>query len=455
MWPRATLLAMAIIAFARPGRVLGSQSSIQPAAAPDTIITVPLEYHEANYRFVTGVLLFRDVGVEVRSSPFPQEPGLPDDELVRGVLRFGGNPTNAMRFLWQPSAKKLLLDLNRNLDLTDDAGGVFPGRTTGPPNPAVCQQVFTNVHLSFPTTSVGAPMLVDLKFLQLRDKGRLLVNVMARSYWQGKVTVAGQEWELGLLQNLSDEPGSFEHGQLLLRPWSERHQAFSGWSGSADSWAAPFEYRNRALKAADAFELSRQVFFEGHAWRLDWQAEPATDGAPFAVQLTEQHPALGTVEITGRFVERLVLAGGPYAVVLVRPSGSVTIPAGSYYQPNVWLKQGQVQAYFNSLPKSGKATEPDNKLGGGIRPSSAAAEAVKVVVVNERQPAVLAVGGPLTNSILLTRYGRDLNLTHRVLGAGGGEYKLWEYWRARPDSAPEYAIYAGAKKLASGKFEFG
>jgi hypothetical protein len=456
-WPGAALLAAAVVAVTCPGNVSGGEDSARPNAPSGAVTTVPLEYRETIYRSFLYDLLLRDVPVEVRSSPFPKEPSPASGHVVRGVLQFGGNLSNAVSFLWQIDAQKLFLDLNRNRDLTDDADGVFSGRLTGPRIPTVYHQVFTNIHITFPATSAGAPMLVDFDLFQYGDSGRPLANVMARSYWQGKVTVAGHEWELGLLQNISDQPGSFERGQLLLRPWEERDKAFSGWSGSVDSWAVPFEYRNRALKAAEAFELSRQIFFEGHAWRLDWTTEPAADGAPFAVRLIEQQPALGELRITGRFIERLVLTGGPYAVVLVRPAGSVKVPVGSYNQPSVWLKQGQDEAYFDSVPKSGKRTAPGwyNDSMGGVRPISGMAEAGKVVMVDVQKPAVLAMGGPLTNSISVTRHGRDLKFTYRLVGAGGGDYKLWEYWRTKRDWPPQFAVYRGDKQIASGKFEFG
>jgi len=48
-----------------------------------------------------------------------------------------------------------------------------------------------------------------------------------------------------------------------------------------------------------------------------------------------------------------------------------------------------------------------------------------------------------------------LNLTYRLIGAGGGDYKLWEYWRTKRDWPPQFSIYQGERKIASGKFEFG
>ena len=94
-----------------------------PAAPSGTVTTVPLEYQETGYRF-----LFRHVTVECRLAPFPKEPAAASGNIVRGVLKFGDNPSNAIPFLWQGGAKKLFLDLNRNQDLTDDADGVFPAR---------------------------------------------------------------------------------------------------------------------------------------------------------------------------------------------------------------------------------------------------------------------------------------------------------------------------------------
>ena len=450
----AVLLAAAALAAACPGTVLARDGSTPPAASPANVTAVPLEYHEVAYRSFIYDLLLRNVPVELRSRPFPKEPRAASGAVVRGVMKFSGGPSNAVSFLWQPGAKKLFLDLNRNEDLSEGAAGVFQGRTTGPRIPTVNHQVFTNIHLAFPATSAGAPMLVDFNFFQEGAEALPLIDVMARSYWRGKVAVAGHEWEVGLLQNLSDQPGSFARGQVLLRPWEERDKGFSGWSASGDSWAVPFEYKNRALKAAEAFELSRRVFFEGRAWHMDWEAEPATDGVPFAVRFTEERPALGDLKITGQYVERVVLTGGPYAVVLARPGGSVQVPVGSYNQPTVWLKQGKQEAYFNSLPKSGQPAVADTKLGG-VTPISGVEEAGKVVVVDAHTPAVLAIGGPLTNSLMVRRHGRELKIIHHVIGAGGGEYKVWEYWRTKGDVPPQFAVYRGSKKLASDKFEFG
>ena len=450
----AALLAVVAAAASSCDNSLGSDNSSRTPGQPATILTVPLTYREITNKIFVDDLLFRDVLVRPGTNPFPKEPLLGSDRVIRGVLRFGSSSSNAVSFLWQTAARKLYLDLNRNEDLTDDAPGPFSGRPTGPQASWIVHQVFTNIHLTFPSTSAGAPLMVDLNCIQVGQSNVPMVNVMARSYWQGKVTVAGREWEVGLLQNLSDQPGSFRRGQMLLRPWVEHDKLFSGWSDPTEAWALPFEYRCRVLKAADAFEFSPRVFFEGHAWEVDWGAEPATCEGSFAVGFSEQHAALGQLQFAGRFVERVVMTGGPYAVVLVRPGSSVQVPVGSYYQPSLWLKQGRDVAYFNSLPRSGEPTVPDPRLGG-VRPLSGVVEAGECVGVDGQKPAVLVMGGPLTNALVVSRHGRELKLKHHLVGAGGGEYKLWEYWRTKGDVPPRFAVYKGDKKLASDKFEFG
>ena len=120
-WPGAALLVVAVLAMVRPNRVFAGDSSALPVAPAGNVTTLPLEYQETSFQF-----LFRNVPVERRLVHFSKEPALAPGPAVRGVLKFGGNPSNAIPFVWEGGAKKLHLDLNRNQDLTDDPAGVIP-----------------------------------------------------------------------------------------------------------------------------------------------------------------------------------------------------------------------------------------------------------------------------------------------------------------------------------------
>ncbi len=369
-------------------------------------ITASLEYQETDYSVINW-----SVSMVSQSAPFKREPAAVTGKLVRGVLNFGGDSSNSIPFVWQRDAGKLFLDLNRNQDLTDDAAGTFSSRGERPLN----YQTFTNIHLPLNTTQGRCQMLADLNFY---DYGaRPSCNLALRCFWQSKVTLHGQDWQVGAVPTTWVEKNgskdiSFEH-HLLLRPWEKQNQAFNNYNGSLD--AVPF---------------SPKLFFGGHAYQLGWRAAAPNGEVKPGLQFTEQSVALGDLKITGQYIQRLVLAGATYQVVLDHPAATVKVPTGSYNQPNIQLEQGGTAAYLNpSQPQSGNRISVDDKT-----------------------PAILVAGGPLTNSVLVSRHGQDLRLDYRLVGAGGATYQLVEQNRSHP---PEFAVFKGDKQIASGKFEFG
>jgi hypothetical protein len=231
-------------------------------------------------------------------------------------------------------------------------------------------------------------------------------------FWQGKVTLQGAEWQMGLLFNPFESRVSWEGGRLLLRPWSERNQSFSLYSGGLD--VLPF---------------SQKLFVGDHAYQLQCTSEVQGNIPKVRVQFTEQTPSLGELKIAGDAVQRVTLEGGAYLVVIDRPGATVKVPLGSYPRFRACLEQGDVRAL----------------LDGG---SDAAAAHI---AISEQKPAVLLAGGPLTNSVTLSRHGRNLLLNYQLVGAAG-KYSLDSIARSHQ---PEFSIYQGDRKIASGKFEFG
>jgi hypothetical protein len=364
--------------------------------------TVQLEYSEAGYGFINESL-----PVVTRSSPFTKEPAFDGKKVVRGSFQPGGGDSNSIAFAWDRAAGKLYLDLNHNQDLTDDPAGAFLALTSR----TVYYQTFTNVHLLFNTASGRCRMLADITFYDYAS--RPYCNLELRSFWQGRVTLQGLDWQAGIIPNLSNQSNSFENGQLLLRPWEKRNQPFSADDGSLAT--VPF---------------SRKLFLDGHAYQLDLAVRPQGGEARPALQFTEQSAALGELKIAGKFIQRLVLSGGPQLVVLDQPAASVQVPTGSYIHPDILLKQNGVEAFC----KPGQTQ---------IRWRFS---------VNDKTPAVLNVGGPLTNSVIVSRHGHDLRLDYRLVGAGGEIYQLANQNRSQP---PEFAAYKGDRKIASDKFAYG
>jgi hypothetical protein len=135
------------------------------------------------------------------------------------------------------------------------------------------------------------------------------------------------------------------------------------------------------------------------------------------------------LKITGDSVKRVTLEGGPYMVVIDKPEALVKVPVGSYGPSKVCLKKGDTEAYLDGRTQSSAGR----------------------ITVTDSKPAVLTAGGPLTNSVSIGRRGKNLSLNYQLVGAGGA-YQLVNQDRLHP---PEFTIYQGDKKVASGKFEFG
>jgi hypothetical protein len=365
------------------------------------VVSAYLDYRGVSYSFDTWA-----PPVSPKPSPFKKEPALAGGKVIRGMLLFAGGGSNELAFAWSRGAGKLYLDLNRNLDLTDDSAGVFSslGGATD------FYQTFPNIRLPIKTAGGTHPTCVDLNFY---DYGGLHCSAAMRSFWQGKVTLEGQGWQVGLLGTPDDQRTSLETGNLLLRPWSERSQPFSLHSGSLE-----------------AFPFSQKLFFGNRAYQLQCASEGQGDAAKVRVQFTEQRPSLGELKITGENVRRVTLEGGPYMVVIDKPEAVARVPVGSYRPPKVCLRKGDAEAYLDQRTRFSAAGR---------------------ITVNDAKPVVLTMGGPLTNSVTVSRQGRKLSLNYQLLGAGGA-YQLVNQDRLHP---PEFTVYEGDKKVASGKFEFG
>jgi hypothetical protein len=384
-----------------PGQMLRAADAVLSSSPASHAATAALEYKETDYSIVNwGVSLTTQV------ASFTHEPAA-TGRIIRGVMNFGGGDSNAIPFVWQRDAGKLLLDFNHSRNFTNNSVGVFSTHDA-----KSSYQTFTGVHLPLNTAAGQCQVLADIEIYSFGSRPNCTLAV--RSFWQGRVTLSGRDWQVGLIQNGMNQPGSFENGQLLLRPWEKRNQSFNAYDGS--STVIPF---------------SRKLFVDGHAYQLTPAARPQNDGARLALQFAEQSVALGELKITGKFIQRLVLPGGSYLVVLDQPSGVVKIPTGSYAgQPGVHLEENGIQAFNKS-----------SQWSAGVP-----------ISVNDQKIAILNAGGPLTNSVRASRHGQDLRLDYQLVGVGGETYQVANQDRAH---APEFAIFKDNKKIASGKFEFG
>jgi hypothetical protein len=180
------------------------------------LVTVPLEYKETSYRIVN-----RSVSWVPHTNRFNGESAEVGDKTYRGMLNFEGHTASSLAFVWQKGAGKLYLDLNRNLDFADDTNGVFTVNTKG----NSYSQSFTGVRLPVAPGLSGGQILADFDFWDYGS--RPSISLALRSFWQGRVVLHGQEWEMGLVGDALNQIEPQGRSELLVRPWEQRNQSFS------------------------------------------------------------------------------------------------------------------------------------------------------------------------------------------------------------------------------------
>jgi hypothetical protein len=404
-WPvRVLLIAVCLLAlpFRAPaplvyeqGEGWGYRPSGGPSEFPSEVVlrpqAVPYDLESGSWNF------------DKTNAPFLKEPETSQQHVFRFLLRFGKDTNNAIALIWDQPKHKLYLDLNRNLDLTDDPTGAFS--LTG----KEFQQVLTNVTLPLKTATGLHPAILDLHLFTDAQGRWAQVRLYSRSLWQAKVAPGGEEWQVAVVDNLFGPEGPVAAKFLLLRPWAVRTNRVSFYDPTFGM--VPFP---------------SHLFWLGRPFQLERRFETGGESPVCKLALTPQQPPLTALKLSGEFVYSAVLRDtNGYTAVLREPADMVHVPQGVYTVNAVWLKKGPAEAI---------------RLVG------------EPLVVKATVATSLVLGGPLTNSVALTRYGRKLNMNYQLVGADGGTYRLAQQDPAKP---PEFTVYHGGKKVLSGKFEFG
>jgi hypothetical protein len=337
------------------------------------------------------------------ATPFLKEPETSPHHVFRGLLQLGQDTNNPVALIWDQPKRKLYLDLNRNLDLTDDAGGVYSSINKG------LQQTFANVTVPVNTAAGFQPTVLDLQFYTDANAGWAYAHLVSRSWWQAKVTSAGQEWQVAAVDHLFGQDGPAAAKFLLLRPWADRTNLVSLYDPS--SGIVPFP---------------RRLFWLGQAFQLERRFDTSGAAPVCKLEFTPQRPPLADLKHSGEFVYYAVLRDtNGYTAVLREPEGTVQVPQGVYAVSAAWLRKGAAEAFQLSY-------EP--------------------MLLKTATATNLVLGGPLTNWVVLERAGRKLQMNYQLRGADGRYYRMAEQDRSRP---PEFTVYYGSKKALAGKFEFG
>jgi hypothetical protein len=395
------LLASVYLALTAGTVLVGAAEQVAGAAAQraELLLQVPLDWQESSDLFQAWALRFTPA-----VQPFLKEPDFGRHRVVRGALGWGLRTNEFLSFAWDQTANRLYLDANGNRDLTDDPGASYAGEYDG------FLQVFPRVKLNWNTPSGRHRYLVDLR-LGGNVAGQLQGNCTLRSFWQGRVELAGRPYQIGIVENPDARTATNEVSYLLFRAWDARTEPIRLNPGTPH-----------------LINWSPSVYLVGQGFSIGSHYTNEAGSSRYLVELTPAQTPRGELLTGGKHLYRIVLSQpGGYTVILDRPSPAEKIPVGTYQNAEIWLRQGAAEAFYL----------------GPLR-----------LMVRADASVLLETGGPLTNRVMVERRGDSLVLSYRLADSGRRAltYRLGNEDRNQP---PGWTIRMGDKEVASGKFAYG
>ncbi len=333
-------------------------------ASPGTTFSFTLQYVEK------GTSPPLDVNMGKQEVKFRKEPDFGKDQVVRRALVVGSGANDFIGFAVDITKLKLYLDLNRNLDLTDDPQGVFQGKGS-PPYP-----FFQDVPVTVQSNGTSRAYLMNQVFIESTIDGYFSVG----SSYQGEIELAGQKWRLELKDNLDGRIDGEDRFVIEL-------------AGGTTGY--------------NPMPVPKNLFLGGRLYRLGFTFAPGPRG-PLTANFTEVAVPAGELVLDGQFIRRLVLSAEDRLVILESPGRLVSVPIDEYGIETVYLKDSG-----KTLLSSSDVRELELSVSAG-------------------PPQHLCIGGPLESTVTASSYSNFLQLDYLLKGAAGEKYSAVNPDRANP-----------------------
>ena len=328
---------------------------------------------------------------------FKKEPPYVDKDVVRSVLYVSPDRKEFIGFACDSEGSTLYLDLNRNLDLTDDPEGIIHSTSEGWGN--------SFVTCSIPVEQDGRrrDMVVDMTIYGDRW-GRYEV----KSSWESSsVSIGDQTFRVALVD---DGDGVITAQDILyLEPIEELKEEGA-------------EEISVELKAPTTLVL------DGLSYALTYAL--SSDGKTVALSVEPSSASLVEVEMKGHGVERIVMQDEAVAAVYFGPSSILQISPGNY-RGDVWVRVGEGKK--SSLWNAGNVSL--RVRGGSGRES-------------------WLVGGPIVSKLTCSIPGNRIQFDQATVGVGGEKYTP-DSFSGGAIGQPKLRIKKAGEVIHVGEFEYG
>ncbi|MCX7000956.1 MAG: hypothetical protein NT106_11800 [Candidatus Sumerlaeota bacterium] len=336
------------------------------------------------------------IGVEFKKEPFPDK-----GRIFRSVMRIGDGK-NPIPFALNASKRTLYLDLNRNLDLTDD-----PQYSAKPYGMSNYQYFEFRIPLKINDTSTS--YLINTMFYLQRNGFSGFATIHSR--WEGLIELYGKKYKFIVADDMD---GKIDlKGQDYLFVITEN-----------DPSGEDVIYNLMTNRTGPRPDI---LFLNGHAFRVSAEFARRDNKPCIKVTFRETQIETEEVRITGQYIKCLYLSGNNL-IIQDSPGKEIRIPAGRYPQARAILG--------------------DEKS----KPLATCDISLHNFEVVRGKPVTLTVGAPLKSIVVAGQNGRYLQLSYRLIDNNNNDYTLSA---KEPKQPPRAVIYQGDREIQSGNFEYG
>lgn len=329
---------------------------------------------------------------------FKNEPEYAGAQVVRSHFSVAPGPQGPMGFACDPEGQKLYLDLNRNLDLTDDPEGIRESR------PGSGGREFPHIAISIEQAGRRREIAMDLQ-INGDNQGRYTI----RSSWgSDAVDIGGKTYRAAVVDDGDGVIGPADF--LFLEPVGDEFEAV-GDPGKRVELQAPASLVLDGQPYALAFALDR-------------------DGKSMELSIVPAAEELVDVPVTGKGLERLTLQNEGRAALFFAPESTIRLPAGRY-GAEVWVRAGagDTTSLWKSRRVSLDVREGDNQKPWGV-------------------------GGPIVRKLTCSMAGSCLTFDQAATGADGETYSLVNSPGQAPEK-PKLRVKHEGEIIHVGEFEYG
>gem|GEM_PF-544593 len=372
----------------------------------DTLISGSETLHEFSFYLHLKDNVYTPINIEIPAnvgSEFKKEPFTDKGKIFRGVLRIGDDK-NPIPFALYASKRALCLDLNRNLDLTDDPQ--YPAKPYAYSTPNYLHFVF---HIPLKIDDTSTSYLINIMFYLQQNGFWGFANIHSR--WEELGDIYGKKYKFIMADDMDGRIDLNGRDFFFIIP-------------EDDPYGEEILYKSTSNRTKTRPDI---LFLNGHAFKFSAEFAKQDNKPCVKVTFRETPIETETVQIAGKYIKCLYLSGSNL-IIQDSPGKEIHIPVGRYPQARAII--GDDKSKFTATS--------DISLHN--------------FDVAKGKPVTLAVGAPLKSIVDASQSGRYLNLSYRLVDNNNNDYT---FITKEPIQPPRAAIYLNGREIQSGNFEYG